>query len=405
MAYRRADAYAQATACLAEALAESRLLHDERHAANTLYHLGTVAWSNSRNAQAIASHQEAVDICERLQLTDLVAVQAFHGRGEAYFANSEPASAIACYTRSLELARGIGDKSYESENLMMIGHACTGYMGLSDYPRALKNFESALEIARAADLQWHMGPTLLGLEHVHACTGRYGEAWAGMKRTLRWLEGLKQVRYQLIAYDFLGYLLIDLDQHEQAVEYLERGLALAREANVMFWRPRIEASLAIAQVRLGRRDVGPALQSALGYSREHSERYLMTRCLEGLAELSLACGDTGQCLAFAGELLSLAEANGLREIAAQARRWRGEALLAEKAYAAAAEEFSRVALLAEEIGRVRLAWDAQRGLARLGAATGEREKAALHGAKARDIASQITSSLHQSGLEIALPMD
>jgi len=43
MAYRRADQYEEATACLTEALAESRAMNDERHAADTLYHLGTVA--------------------------------------------------------------------------------------------------------------------------------------------------------------------------------------------------------------------------------------------------------------------------------------------------------------------------------------------------------------------------
>ena len=136
MAYRRADAYEEATACLAEALAESRAMNDERHAADTLYHLGTVAWSTGQNDQAIGFHQQAVEICERTGFTDLVAVQACHGRGEAHFANAEPAPAIDCYTRSLALARGIGDKSYECENLMMIGHACVGTKGLGDYPRA-----------------------------------------------------------------------------------------------------------------------------------------------------------------------------------------------------------------------------------------------------------------------------
>ncbi len=226
MAYRRADQYEAATACLTEALAESNAMHDERHAADTLYHLGTVAWSTGQNDQAIEFHQQAVEICERAGFTDLVAVQAYHGRGEAHFANAEPAAAIACYTRSLELARGIGDKSYESENLMMIGHACLGTKGLGDYPRAIANFEAALDIARAADLQWHLGPTLLGLDHARACTGRYGEAWTGMQDTLHWLESPRQVRYQFIAYDFIGHLLLDLGLNQQAVELLEHGVAL-----------------------------------------------------------------------------------------------------------------------------------------------------------------------------------
>ena len=121
---------------------------------------------------------KAVEICERLALTDLVAVQAFHGRGEAHLANAEPAAAIASFSRSLDLARGIGDKSYESENLMMISWACTGAMGLADYPRAVSHFDAALAIARADDLQWHLGPTLIGRANAKAAHARWLIAWA-----------------------------------------------------------------------------------------------------------------------------------------------------------------------------------------------------------------------------------
>jgi tetratricopeptide (TPR) repeat protein/DNA-binding XRE family transcriptional regulator len=399
MAYRRADAYEEATACLTDALAESRAMRNHHQAADTLYHLGTVAWSTGLNDQAIRFHQEAVEICERLSLADLVAVQAYHGRGEAHFANAEPAPAIACYQRSLELARGLGDKSYESENLMMIGHACVGTKGLGDYPRAMVHLEAALELARAADLQWHIGPTLLGLDHVRACTGRYGAAWAGMQKTLRWLESLRQVRYQLIAYDFMGHLLLDLGLHEQTIERMERGLALARDTGIMFWRAGIDAHLAVARSRLGQKGVAPALASTLEQSRRTSERYMMLRCLEGSAEIALAEGNPSGCRAFADELLALAEPNGLREMAASARYWRGEALLAEQAYAEAQAELSRAAALTEEIGRVRLQMDVEAASARLCSAQGRRDAAQRHGAKARAIAEAIEQSLASSGLE------
>ncbi len=319
MAYRRADAYQDATACLNEALAESRAMADEHQAADTLYHLGTVAWSTGQNDQAIRFHQEAVEICERRGLADLVAVQAYHGRGEAHFANAEPAAAIECYARSLELARGIGDKSYESENLMMIGHACIGTKGLGDYPRALASFEAALQIARAADLQWHLGPTLLGLDHVRACSGRYGEAWSGMQKTLRWLESLGQVRYQLIAYDFIGHFLLDLGLNEQAVEQMERGLTLGRDSGIMFWRAAIEAHLAVARSRLGQKGVAPVLERVLEQSRRNSERYLMVRCLDGLAEIALAAGDAGGCRRSA----TSCSPSPSRTVCASSRPWRG----------------------------------------------------------------------------------
>jgi tetratricopeptide (TPR) repeat protein/DNA-binding XRE family transcriptional regulator len=405
MAYRRADEYDEATACLTEALAESRAMNDERHTADTLYHLGTVAWSTGKNDQAIGFHQQAVEICERVGLTDLVAVQAYHGRGEAHFANAEPVAAIDCYTRSLELARGIGDKSYESENLMMIGHACVGTRGLGDYPRATASFEAALDIARAADLQWHFGPTLLGLDHVRACTGRYGQAWVGMQQTLRWLESLRQVRYQLIAYDCIGHLLLDLGLNELAVEHLERGLALGRDTGIQFWRAAIDTHLAVARSRLGQKDVAPALQATLEQTRRTSERYMMVRCIDGLAEIALAAGDASRCRAYGDELLAIAGANGLRELEAVGRRWRGEAMFVEKDYEEAQAELFRAAALAEDVDRVRLQMDTQAALARVLAAQGQRAAAKRHGATARAIAEAMEKSLESSGLEARLGMN
>ncbi len=399
MTYRRADDYGRATSCLSEALAESRAMNDERHTADTLYHLGTVMWSDGRNREAIAFHQEAVETCERLGLTDLIAVQAYHGRGEAHYDNLEPVAAIACYDRSIELARGIGDKSYESENLMMIAYACTGYMGLADYARAEKNFQASLEIARKADLQWHMGPTLLGLDHIRACTGRYGEAATGMIKTLRWLEGVKQTRYQLIAYDLLGYLLIDLGLNQEAIEQSGRGLALAAREGITFWRPRIEANVAIARLRLGDLDVGATLERALVECKRNSEGHQMARCLEGLAELALARGDPVACAGFAEQLRSLVEPAGLKELGAQARRWRGEARLAQGDHAAAREDLAFAAGVAEEIRRPRLAADAHGALARLYGASNVRAKARHHGAEAEEIGARITRSLAGSELE------
>jgi len=402
MAYRRADQYDEATACLTEALRESRLMNDERHAADTLYHLGTVAWSTGKNHQAIGFHQQAVEICERAGFTDLVAVQAYHGRGEAHFANAEPAAAIACYTRSLELARDIGDKSYESENLMMIGFACIGTKGLGDYPRAMASFQAALDIARTADLQWHFGPTLIGIDHVRACTGRYGEAWTGMQKTLHWLESLNQARYQLIALNSIGHLMLDLGLNELAIEYLERGLALGRDTGILFWRAANDTHLAVARSRLGQTVDTPALEATLEQTRRTSERYMMVRCLDGLAEIALAAGDASRCRAYGDELLAIAEPNGLRELEAVARRWRGEAMLVEKDYGEAQAELSRAAALAEDIGRVRLQMDAQSALARLLAAQGQSDAAQMHDARARAIAQAIEKSLESSELEARL---
>jgi predicted ATPase/DNA-binding XRE family transcriptional regulator len=366
MTYRRADDYPQAIACLTQALAECRAMNDERRAADTLYHLGTVSWSDGRNGEAAAYHEEAVGICERLGLADLVAVQAYHGRGEAYFSNLEPRAAITCYERSIELARGIGDQSYESENLMMIAYAYTGALGLGDYATAVAKFAQALVIAERADLQWHMGPILLGRDHVRACTGSYGEAYNGLTRTLAWLESLNQIRYRSIGYDLLVQLLIDLGLNREAAECSERALALADASNVSFWRSRTVANRAIARVRLGQLDAGETLEREAAHCREYGELYQLTRCLEGLAEAAAARGDPDACLRHARELLALAGRSELKELTASARRWCAEALIAKGDKRSAGAELTAAVSIARDVGRVRLIYDIERSLAGLG---------------------------------------
>jgi tetratricopeptide (TPR) repeat protein len=223
-----------------------------------------------------------------------------------------------------------------------------------------------------------------------------------MQKTLHWLESLRQVRYQLIAYDCIGHLLLDLGLNELVVEYLERGLALGRDTGILFWRSAIETHLAVARSRLGQKVATSALQTTLEQSRCTSERYMMVRCIDGLAEIALAAGGAKHCRAYGDELLALAEPNYLRELEAVARRWRGEALFAEKDYVAAQAELSRAAALAEDIGRVRLQMDTQAALARLFEAQGRSDAAQRHGAKARAIAEGIENSLESSGLDARL---
>ncbi len=287
---------------------------------------------------------------------------------------------------------------------MMIGHACVGTKGLGDYPRAMANFEAALDIARAADLQWHIGPTLLGLDHVRACTGRYGEAWTGMHKTLRWLESLRQVRYQLIAYDFIGHLLLDLGLNELAVETAgARARARARHRHHVLARRDRRApggrALAARAERTSRRRCRPRSNKRAA----RSERYLMVRCLDGLAEIALAAGDAGRCRGVRGRT---ARASPSRTACANSRRARGAgaARLCSRRKPTPRRRQSCPAprRWRQEIGRVRLQMDAEAALARLLEAQGQSDAARGHGAKARAIAEAIEKSLVSSGLEARL---
>ena len=281
---------------------------------------------------------------------------------------------------------------------MMIGWACNGLMGLADYPRALAHFNAALDIARAADLQWHLGPTLIGRAYAQVALGKFGQAWADLNEALPRLETLGLVRYQIMAHDAMGCLFLDLDCHEPALPHFERGLALAHGAAIMYWAPRLQANLAIAQSRSGVPVDLAALLGALRYAQDHSETWLTLRCMEALAELALSNGDAQGCITYADELLVLAASGDIQELIGQAHRLRGLACLAVDTYAPARKELTQSLALAEQIGRVRLAWDCHLALARVAAALGDANSEHDQLASASALAARIAENLRGSGL-------
>jgi len=218
--------------------------------------------------------------------------------------------------------------------------------------------------------------------------GDHSGAVSAVRQTIRSLERLQLVRYQLMAYEMLASLLLELDLNEQALEASQRGLALAKSAGIPFWQGRAEATHAIARMRLGDLEVGPALTSTLSWTRENRERTKMIRCLEGLAELALRRGEPEICRALADEMLALAEGGAMRDLSARALFWRGEALAALGKRDEALKVLGRAASAAEKIGHVRVAKDATEALGRV---SGD----AAHRARASALAARIEASARE----------
>jgi hypothetical protein len=183
-------------------------------------------------------------------------------------------------------------------------------------------------------------------------------------------------------------MLLDVGLDRHALEASQRGLELADGAGIVFWRGRSEATHAIAKMRLGDLGSEPALRAMLNETRENAERSQMARCLEALTELALLRGELGTCMDLAAELVALAEAAEMDELAARGRLWRGQALAERGERTAAAEQLALAAATAEEIGRVRLARDATGALA---AVTGGADP----GARAATLAAQIAASARE----------
>ena len=112
-------------------------------------------------------------------------------------------------------------------------------MGFGDYPQARGELRGRARDRARADLQWHSpAPRARLCARVPGDTAPPGRPEPNDALA----RALKQTRYQLMAYEVLTSLLLDVELKQQALGVLERGLALADAARSTFWRVRSEAT-------------------------------------------------------------------------------------------------------------------------------------------------------------------
>jgi transcriptional regulator with XRE-family HTH domain/tetratricopeptide (TPR) repeat protein len=391
MIYRRMDAVARARELLSRALAAARTVGNERRVADILYHLGSVAWIEGDNVEATSAHSEAVAIADRLELRDLVGVQAYHGYGEAMFLGADSSPALANFQRSLDLARAIGRRDYECENLLMLGWSA-GPMGAGDPPFARRAFLESIEIADRAGLDWHSCPALIGIAYAEIGQGAYVEALDHLEQVQAIIARIGAPRFQAMQLDALGDLLRDIELTREAVAAHERALTRSRESEANFWLPRVLANVAIDNLCLGDRSVAPILGEALEIAERGAMHAHTGRCLEGLAELALARGDALECITVAQRLEQAAESGGLRVWMARARLLTGLGLARQELPAQAMGPLGSALALARELGQSRIQLECHRALADTLGELGRADAAESHRAEAARLESHLADA-------------
>jgi predicted ATPase len=403
MIYRRADDYEKATSRLSMALDAARESGDQRSLADVLFHLGSVVWSRGENLEATGYHQQALDICRREELKDLVAVQATHGRAEAYYIAGELNWAITLFKESLELARQIGDRSYEAENLQMIAMLNGGLTGIANYELCLQIAEESLQISRGAHLDWHISSTLYTLVEGYLGQGEYRSAFDYLKEAHELAAAIGAIRFLSLQMVVEGQIYLQLNRPEQAEALFRRGLQLSQEANTYLWTSRTQAGLAMARLWQGDLQVGPLLEEALAAARLRGLNLYEVHCFEGLAELALAQGAYADAERKAESMLASAEQTGQREKSAIAYRLRGEARIAAAASAGksldmAADDLEQAHSIAQAIGAPYLLRETHGALAWLYQSQGDQVQAETHTAARRAITRSIVDNLQDDEL-------
>jgi predicted ATPase/DNA-binding SARP family transcriptional activator len=392
MTYRRADNYDRARPVLERALALARAANDPHGVADALFHLGTVIWTEGDNRDSIPYQKEAVEICRRKGFSDLVAVQATHGRGETFFLAGYYEEAKTYLSESLALSRQIGDRAYEAENLYMLGAINSALLG-AHYEQARDALEEALEISRAAQMDWHVVPPLFILGDVLGSLGQYGAALEHAREAVQLADRLGIIYFKSMALDYLGSLYRDLNLLDKAVAAHSQGQEEAAGGHAGNWLPRIQANLAIDRLRQGQMDVDDALQGALQTCIERSQELHGARCLEGLAEWAVAAGEPGLALDYTHRLQEMAAPRGMRERLVRAYQWRGTALLHLEREEEAEDCLQQSLAMAETMGAPCVLRKVHRALAALYEQRGQEDVYKQHDDADRRLTAQIADSL------------
>jgi tetratricopeptide (TPR) repeat protein len=401
--FRKTERHDEAVRHLNEVIRFARKNRNLRVLADALYHLGTVYWDEGDNTNRGAYYQEAIAICQDLGLRDIVAVQAHHGMGESLVMSGQPEQAIEHFTKSLELARLVGDQSYEAENLQMIGWGLLGIVGTGDYRAALDHQQQAVDISLDSHLHWHTMCSLIGYGLAQGGTGDYAQGMMSIQKALKMAESVGLARFRSMALDALGQHFQDLNLLEQAEALHTQGINAMLRAESTFWLPRLQANHAIDRIRQGDLSVGDELIAALEIALERGQEFHAVRCLEGLAELHIARGEPELALQYADQLGTLADERHMREMKTQALRWRGEAFMLRGQLEDARAELGQAAQLADQVGHMRITWDIQAAQARCARMLGDEVGAARHEAAVQKIIAHIAANLPGDDLRLGLP--
>ena len=208
--------------------------------------------------------------------------------GHAFLALSEANAAVKHLTRSLELARCVGDRMMEEGSLGSLGNA---ELSLGNLDQAVDFYGKALELAeRIGD--WRGISTALGnLGIAHARRGELDRALDFLRRDLEASSRSGDPRGTGQTLNNIGAILIRLNRYEEALACLEQALELARTLSDSV---SIGADLNnLGSIYYSRGETTRALASyeeSLEVARKLGDRSLECRVLNNLGRLHVELG-------------------------------------------------------------------------------------------------------------------
>lgn len=355
----------------------ARATHDAPMLARSLNRLGNWCANVDRPADALAYHQEALELCQ----SDREGMaETFDLLGMANYIHGDLVTSAAFYEQAIELERELGDRNALVSSLacsvMHSGFLPSDVAVMAHKPRAdvLRAGEEALSIARAIGQRSGEAYALCILGGYLRTQGEYAQALTYAQSGLTLAQEIEHAQWTTLAFCTLGALALDLFDLKTARVQLENALQLARALHSKWWlhnTTRFLAETFILQNEFER------AQRLLDAAQPELERGTLAArgCWFGYAELAFARGD----FEHAGQICEdlIASAAHVTDGGIIPRIWllRGQILHAQQRFDQAQEILTAARDTALAQGARPLLWHIDAALGKLYQRTAQREGA------------------------------
>jgi len=242
---------------------------------------------------------------------------------------------------------------------------------------------------------------------LRAGRGEYEEALAAWNNVLSFCERTGEMFMRLRVVNSVGWVYVELNDYERALEWNRRGTVEAAAAG--FPDPECESNARLnmgdALLALGRLDeaeeqfahVERIVRNPQPHDRWALWSYAQHLC-HSYGELCLARQEFGTALSYADECIERAEATGRKKNVVKGRRLRGQALFATGDLAAAEGELLAALEIAKEIGNPPQLWKTYIALGELREKQGKVEESRAAYRDALSVIENVAAALTDESL-------
>lgn len=233
--------FEQAQKELSESLSIFTMLENSIKMADAYQGLGNVYRRSGQLAKALEAHLICKKIREERGGSQQIIGWSCHNIGTVFLATKEWDKALEYFEKALEHYDGL-DNYYDQAttlNNVFVVHYRQGRLDA-----ALQSIEKARHIFQQQGQHLREGTTLINIGELLTKLKRPTEAQKKLEQAVVIFEQLKDSTYLPMAINTLGYLHHDQGRHQTALQYFQRGLALAQAKNDIHSMMEVHESLA-----------------------------------------------------------------------------------------------------------------------------------------------------------------